>query len=134
MGEKYPKIPHFCVHNIRAYTDKKTFSICINNKICTYHHLEIKSDDIYFIFYSIYFSGAFENENTTHIGNNLFYFIKVPWSTKLLLYWNILCLNKRNGTLEKFIWGIVEGVLEVKELCRKHFVAQGPFIYNSSKH
>ena len=101
MGEKYPKIPHFCVHNIRAYTDKKTFSICINNKICTYHHLEIKSDDIYFIFYSIYFSGAFENENTTHIGNNLFYFIKVPWSTKLLLYWNILCLNKRNGSPRK---------------------------------
>ena len=64
MGEKYPKIPHFCVHNIRAYTDKKTFSICINNKICTYHHLEIKSDDSYFIFYSIYFSGPiWEEEN-----------------------------------------------------------------------
>ena len=34
----------------------------------------------------------------------------------------------------KFIRCIVQGVLEVKKLCRKHFVAQGTFICNSSKH
>ena len=78
VGEKYHKIPQFYIHNIRDYTYNKAFSIAIDNKNCTYHHLEFKSDDNYFIFYSICFSGAFENENTTHIGNNLYYFTKVP--------------------------------------------------------